>query len=229
MSRKKILIILGSLLVVVFIVVPLFLFFREVNKQPTLTGPEDNTIIIDNKSLYDRGLDAAVFSSITRSAYRATIWNTENPEKIYRGMVRENTFKRTKTAISFILDIPTLKISWSVVQMIDLEGGPVSDSLVACITSEKSIYPILDGCIDRSNVIPNIDNPQTSFFELLKSLPLAGESYRITYTASPTKIGNYALEVTYYEVIGQKDALGALRSLGFDPSNYEIVYINKIR
>jgi len=229
MSRKKILIICGSLLAVVFIVVPLVLFFRDVNKQPTLTGLEDKTIIIDNQSTYNRGLDAAVFSSITRSAYQATIWNIENPEKIYHGVVRENTFKRTKTAISFILDIPTLKISWSIVQMIDQEGGPVTDSLVACITSEKSIYPVLDGCIDKNNITPNKDNPQTSFFEVLKLLPLAGESYRITYTASPTKIGNYALEVTYYEVIGQKDALGALRSLGFDPSNYEIVYINKIR
>ncbi len=64
---------------------------------------------------------------------------------------------------------------------------------------------------------------QTSF-PVASVLPLTGPTYEIDYGASPDKSGQFAMFITYYSNTGKQDALNALTSLGYNPSNYEIIY-----
>ncbi|MDB5167002.1 MAG: hypothetical protein JWN26_147 [Candidatus Saccharibacteria bacterium] len=63
-------------------------------------------------------------------------------------------------------------------------------------------------------------------FPVANVLPLTGPSYQADYGTSPTKKGQFAIFVTYYTTTGQQDARDALVSLGYNPSDYEIIYIN---
>jgi len=61
-------------------------------------------------------------------------------------------------------------------------------------------------------------------FPVSSILPLTGPSYSVDYGASPDKNGQFAIFITYYTVAGKQDALNAIQSLGYNPSDYEVIY-----
>lgn len=64
-----------------------------------------------------------------------------------------------------------------------------------------------------------------STFDVINMLPTAGNDYEITYGASPTKPGHYAIIINDYGIPGGKQhALDAITAAGYNPNNYEIIY-----
>jgi hypothetical protein len=61
-------------------------------------------------------------------------------------------------------------------------------------------------------------------FPVSKILPLTGPTYAADYGSSPDKTGQFAIFITYYTDTGKQDALDAIRSLGYNTSDYEIIY-----
>jgi len=213
-NKKKILLIILILLVVAIPIVAYFL-----NKESTETLTE-NTVILDNKSSYSRGVDEAVFLAITNAAYKTVTLNVEKPESIYHATIRKDTFKGTEDGISFILDIPTLKLSFEARQAVDDKKAPVSDALIKCVQETDKVY---EGsvCTDSISTTPgSID----SVFELGKELPLTGQNYVIDYTSSTESTSGFIIVITYYTDTGKQEALDALTSLGYNPAEYTITY-----
>lgn len=205
-----------AIVLVLFVVVPI---------TTTLLlkyGQSSNTIIIDNKSSYDKDIDSDVFTNIANSAYSATSHSIKNAEKTYHGTIRKDTFKNiANDNVSFILDIPSVKISWSVSQALDNTGSPLSDASIKCVTKEQAIYTLLGNCVDQSS--GGKTSEQIEFLKIVQILPLSGPSYNVTYSISTNS--SY-LVVTYYTDTGKQDALDAIKSLGYNPDNYAINYIN---
>jgi len=213
-NQKKIILII---LIVLVIAVPIVAYFLNKESAETVTT---NTVILDNKSSYSRGVDEAVFLAITNAAYKTVTLNVEKPESIYHGMIRKDTFKGTEDGISFIIDIPTLKISFEARQAVDDKKAPVSDALIKCVLETDIIYKD-SVCIDSVSTTPgSID----SVFELGKDLPLTGQNYTIDYTYSTESENEFIVVVTYYTESGKQEALDALVSLGYNPAEYTITY-----
>lgn len=184
-----------------------------------------NKIIIDNKDKYSNGINSQVFSNISSAAYSITSYNIKNAENNYHGIIRNNTFNNIpKKSISFILDIPSLKMSWSISQAIDNDGKPISDTSVKCVNKDQIIYQSSTVCIDKSSGGKTAE--QIEFLKIAKILPLSGLNYKIIYDKANNKSG-YKLIITYYSEAGKKEALDAITSLGYNPASYEIAYINR--
>jgi len=112
--------------------------------------------------------------------------------------------------------------------------GQVTKLVVALSPSDSSTtdwyanHPE-DQTINEAAGAQAADNSATKLqdtFPIASILPLTGPSYRADYGLSTTKSGRYAVFVTYYTDTGQQDARDAITSLGYNPSDYEIVYIN---
>ena len=148
-------------------------------------------------------------------------YNIDSPEDIYHATIRDNTFENTSNSISFTVDIPLIQMSWYVSQNISSNGEPFSDAYIGCISEEDAIYPVTT-CLDQDNGF--MTDEESTLIEITKILPLAGPSYKVSYSITDKKI---TLIITYYTSTGNEDALKAIKSLGYDPSNYTINYINK--
>jgi len=223
-ERKKLLILL-SIIAAVFILIPLFIFVIVSVNNAVKVANQTHVIIIDNLSDYSAGINKDVFTGIEARAYAVTAQNITDPAPKYHGVIRKNTFVSSPgNSVSFTLDIPSIKLSWKVVQAVDSNGAPLSDPLVQCIPSDQAIYPVSGSCKDGSN--GGLSAAQQAFLPIVKDLPLDGQTFSINYGNSPDKTDAYALFVTYYTNTGQQDALNALQTLGYNPSNYEIIYTN---
>lgn len=221
-SKKPILIVI--LAYIGFIVIVLVVSLIIKNLSTSSNNSTDKTIIIDNQSSYSKGVNPAVFSNISGSAYSITSLNIENAENTYHGIIRDNTFSNiTNNSVSFILDIPSIKVSWLVGQGLDNTGAPLSDTSVLCVTESQAIYPLLDICKDISTGFQTSD--QLKFMEIVKILPLTGPTYSVGFSKS-TVSDNYTLIITTYSEGGKQDALNAIKLLGYNPDNYEITYNN---
>jgi len=218
--QKLILIIIGGLLVLVSIVIILF-FITKSSSNPD--SPTTNTIIIDNRTTFRNQVSEEVFSYIGATAYGVTITNTNDKKDVYHGVIRDDTFLLSNNGniVSFILDIPEIQLSWSIRQAILEDGSPFSDTSVECITEDKAIYPVTSTCIDINS--GGRSGEQQKQASIASILPLDGPTYRVVLQTSTTKEDSYALFITYYGDAGKQDALEAIRSLGFEPNDYEII------
>lgn len=214
---KKILIAAIALL---FLIVPIFLLFFQKDSVPT---GGSKVVIIDNKSNYSSGVDDSVFIATSSAAYSAVSLNipSDKLEDFYHGIIRSRTFEKDEYTVSFILDIPSLKMSWVVSQAIDSERKALSDAYIECIDEERAIYPITSPCIDADN---DIEGTIDDGFPIGKDLPIKGPEYVIDYIHTEGTDNSYTIVITYYAESGKQQALDALISLGYDPSNYTIVY-----
>jgi len=209
--------------VILLIVAMIISFF---SRQPASTSPTSEVVIIDNRGDYS-GVSQEAWDSIGTTTYAAVRTNKiDGLESVYHGTIRKNTFSLSDSRVaSFILDIPSLQLSWQVAQGLTEEKLPFSDASVLCITEDKAVYPITKTCIDISS--GGFTAEQQKQLAISSILPLQGPTYRIVLQPSTTKEGSYALAITTYSVAGRQDALQALRALEYKPEDYEIVYIDK--
>lgn len=221
LSRRNKLIVIISAVIILFVIIPIIIFAVNNSNQSGSVG--DKTVIIENQNSYNRGVDGQTFLSIGVSTYAVMGLNIAELDTVYYGTIRNDSFQKTDTGISFILDIPSAKMSWIIGQSIDQDGVGRSDALVACIDDDRAIYPLF-GCKDRGTGTITEDPAKILFYEVLKSLPLSGPTYNITFTASKVTPGNNALLISFYSAAGKQDALNALTSLGYNPDDYEIMY-----
>ena len=210
-NKKKILIAVITLLV---IAIPVIAYLIKENTSETV---ETNTVILDNNASYRRGVDESVFIAIRTAAYRTVTLNIEKPESIYHGTIRKDTFESNDNNISFIIDIPALKISLQARQAVDDNDDPVSDALIQCVLEAERIYKG-GTCTDSTSTTPgSID----TVFEIGKDLPITGQNYIIDYESTET---GFTLVITFYTETGKQEALDALTSLGYNPAEYTITY-----
>lgn len=215
MNKKKNIITLS--IVFIFIIIPITVF----TLQKLTPSKIENTVIIDNISSYNNNIDSSVFSNITKSLYQSLNYNVKNLESIYHGVIRDGSFNKDGNTISFIIDISSIKMSWSVGQTLNSDGSPSSDAYIGCISKDEAIYPITT-CIDQNSGF--MTEEENALLNITKILPLSGPSYKVTYEISDNKC---VLTIKYYTSNGKTDALSAIQKLGYDPSNYTINYIDK--
>ncbi len=224
LSRNKRIIITILGVVLVFVVIPLVIY-SVASRSQSSGAPTTDTIIIDNQGSFSSGIDPQVFVGLARAAYVVTTHNIKNPASSYHGVIRGSTFKNAAlSSVSFVLDIPSLKISWSMSQALDEDGAPQSDAAAACVTKDQAIYPLLASCIDQNS--GGLTPAQSGLLDISKILPLTGPTYSAVLgdTSDPTK--PVPIIVTYYGNTGQQDAIDAIRSLGYDPDDYAFSFIN---
>jgi len=213
MSNKKKLLIAG--IVLLFVAIPFLVFFLQKESTPEINT---STIIIDNQSQYSRGLDTSVFTSIANSTYTTVSLNIKDIEPSYHGTIRANSFNTVDNTVSFILDIPSIKLSFMTYQGIDNDNKPLSDALIECPAEDKIIYDTNEACVDLSTY----DKGSVEVdFPLGLDLPLTGPNFSIDYTQENSK---YTVFITYYTEAGKQEALDALISLGYNPAEYTITY-----
>jgi hypothetical protein len=211
-------------IVVVFVFITLVFFTIAKGNQNSTSSTTKNTVIIDNQNSYNSGIQSSVFTNIANAAYTETSLNIHNPQSVYHGIIRAGSFKSNTLGVSFILDIPSLKISWAVGQNIDTSGNPLSDASALCVTKPQSIYSPLVNCEDVNS---GFTTPaQKQLLKISEILPLSGPTYLVDFNDSVSEQNTAALVITYYTSTGQEDALTALQSLGYNPSNYQITYID---
>jgi len=215
-----------SAVTLLFIIIPIISYFALGNKTDFSKQTGNKTVIIDNQTKYSSGVHPQTFASIGTSTYVSIALNIDTPEVYYHGVIRDDSFQKKDGRMSFILDIPNAKMSWQIAQHIDNEGIGQTDALITCVDEDSLIYPALESCIDRSTGGALTDPTKTKFIDIAKSLPLSGPSFYITYANSPGTDGD-ALSITTYTPTGGQDALNALISLGYDPNNYKIIYVNR--
>lgn len=213
--KRKILIIIS--IVVLFVLLPLGIFIASLIVNKPNNENADKVIIIDNIGSYNRGIDKDVFSSISKAAYASSVYKIEKPENVYHGVIRNDSFIKTKDRISFILDIPSLQVSWDVARAIDKEGKGFSDASVACLPKDKLIYESKEECLDLSNGFRTIE--QSSSFKITSILPLSGETYKVTYKENAER--EITLVITVAGDTGVADALSAIRMLDYEPNGYK--------
>lgn len=145
-SKKNIII---TVIVLLIGLLSLIVFLKVNSYQESM----ENTIIIDNIEKYNQYVDPRVFSNISSAVYLTTIYNTKTTEKNYHGLIRGNTFKYVpKKSISFIIDIPELKVSWRVGQTLNRRGAPVSGTLVECISKDQIIPQTTALCVSGGDI-----------------------------------------------------------------------------
>ena len=221
-DRKKLQLII-VIMFIIFIVIPVgILIIKKITTQPEKII--NKIIIIDNKNDYSSSIDPAVFTNISISAYTATSFNIKDPVDNYHGIIRSGSFNNKQNkSVTFILDIPSTKMSWYVGQPLNNTGKPILDTAVDCVTQDQAIYPLLNSCIDQSS--GNLTSKKIYLLRIAKILPLSGLAYKVTF-ADSSDFSTYVLIIEYFSLAGKQDALNDISSSGFNPNDYQIQYID---
>jgi hypothetical protein len=223
-KKKKFILIIVSAVLLIFVFFSLIYLAIENSLKPQIST--DKTIIIDNVNKYNKDIDKVIFVSASTASYNTVLLNIKDAKKNYHGTIRTDSFKNEAGKyVSFILDIPSIEMSWSIWQAVDKANRPVSDISVNCVPKEQIIYKSSNNCNDNSN---NLTDKQTDQIKIAKILPLYGPTYDVT--SRVTSDGdNYILTITYYSEKGKQDAIDAIKILGYNPDLYELIFIDGLK
>jgi hypothetical protein len=215
--KKLIIIIVISLFVWVGLVVLIVRLTGQNQNKASNTG--NHIVIIDNAAQYEAsGLSNDFLNIVEPAIYTATQNNVSHASNVYDGTIRGGSFTvQGSGAVSFLLDIPSVKLSWYVVQ-------GQSDPSVSCVTKTQAKWPLPAKCVDLSTILTNQASDTPNLGAISQYLPVSDVSYTMDAGYSPTDGTKLAILVTCYATTCQQDVEAQIKSLGFNPATYQIVY-----
>ena len=218
MTKRQKLIIIIVIGTVVWVGLGLFVVWLTQQNQNHNEKADNHTVVIDNAAEYkNNGLTDDFLSILEPAAYITIQHNVSNVDDVYHGTIRGGSFKQSSEAVSFLLDIPSVKLSWYVVQ-------GQSDPSISCVTQSQAKWPLPDKCIDLSTIITNQSSDTPTLGDISKYLPISDVNYTMGAGYSPTDSKKMVILVTCYAAACKQDVEAQIKHLGFNPLNYQIFY-----
>lgn len=237
---KIIAVIIVALIIMIFLILSFQRLFR--------TNPYGPEIIIDNFDEYYSIAPQEKQDYACHYLYEAVLLNLPEDQIPKSGaIIRENTAELEHNAEknsyygSFIVDIPKIEqsyriqITWSIGKN-NYSTSTDYSALVTCLKSSEIIYPNFD-CRDLFTADNEASDKFLKEYPLAAKLPIDIEYYTgghgayVHYTitsargeSSSDNSDGYSVVITDYTGDNYEPALERIRSLGFNPDDYEIEY-----
>lgn len=200
-QRKKLIIIVGVIVVIAFIIIPLvFSFFQ------TSTSTQKDIVIIDNASEYSTYISDESYTELGHYLYN---FIDEPTQSVYSGTIVEGSYDYASNSwfSSFIVALKDSDISWDV-SLQTLKNGEINGDISVTCASGKACLAV---------------SPESNPTAPLQSyLPITTNDFIINIESDDSSV----LTVIYYdqEGTGKTKALEAITTLGFNPEDYTINY-----
>lgn len=195
--------------IIAFVVVSIaaIIYFLLVPKIPS-TQQSSKTVIIDNYTQYTTHISPDSFGNLGNFLYGFINHPTKS---VYHGTIVDKSYSYSSDSwfSTFIVKLNDSNVSWKISMQTDANGDTNSDIGVTCNSGGSA-------CLSVSSTQP------TSPPKLQDYLPITTNDYIISLQTN-----NYnGLSIVYYDQAGtgKTEALDKIKSLGFNPSNYDIQY-----
>lgn len=203
-TRVKRIVIISSIIFTVSIIGVLIFYFLAVRNSSPLDA--EGMVIIDNSSDYSEHISSDSFEKLGSYLYE---FIKEPTQEEYHATIISGSYSYAPDSwfSKFIVEAKGKDISWNVLIQTLNDGSVGGDIVITCKSGSAC-----------SDVSQKEDSTKT----LQNFLPINTNDYIISQKLDDP----YTLSVVYYDQtdVGKKKALEKIKSLGFDPEDYNIHY-----